>query len=216
MRILFLIGFAIVIVAAGCIVQKEPVACTMDAKICPDGSAVGRNPANNCEFYPCPSSPRDGMALNDQYTRYVSEDPEACRTVLFQCIPGSRPFTDSTGCGCRAEEPRRYVSMDPQQCETLRYTCEDHYIAFTDENGCGCEFTFEETAEGSLEAIDCTAEQRGMMCTQQYEPVCGWFGQDIQCIRYPCAMDYGNACMACADEKVVSYTGGLCPSDDRS
>lgn len=30
------------------------VACTMDAKICPDGSAVGRVPPS-CEFAPCPS-----------------------------------------------------------------------------------------------------------------------------------------------------------------
>lgn len=31
----------------------EPVACTMDAKICPDGSAVGRT-GPRCEFAPCP------------------------------------------------------------------------------------------------------------------------------------------------------------------
>lgn len=31
-----------------------PVACTMDAKICPDGSAVGRS-GPNCEFDPCPT-----------------------------------------------------------------------------------------------------------------------------------------------------------------
>lgn len=31
-----------------------PVACTMDAKICPDGSAVGRV-GPRCEFAPCPS-----------------------------------------------------------------------------------------------------------------------------------------------------------------
>jgi len=30
-------------------------ACTEEAKVCPDGSAVGRNSENNCEFYPCPS-----------------------------------------------------------------------------------------------------------------------------------------------------------------
>lgn len=34
----------------------EPVACTMDAKICPDGSAVGRT-GPNCEFAPCPEVP---------------------------------------------------------------------------------------------------------------------------------------------------------------
>ena len=31
----------------------EPVACTMEAKICPDGSAVGRS-GPNCEFAACP------------------------------------------------------------------------------------------------------------------------------------------------------------------
>lgn len=30
------------------------VACTMEAKICPDGSAVGRS-GKNCEFAPCPT-----------------------------------------------------------------------------------------------------------------------------------------------------------------
>lgn len=32
----------------------EGVACTMEAKICPDGSSVGRV-GPNCEFAPCPS-----------------------------------------------------------------------------------------------------------------------------------------------------------------
>jgi hypothetical protein len=32
---------------------NEPVACTMDAKECPDGTYVGRV-APNCEFAPCP------------------------------------------------------------------------------------------------------------------------------------------------------------------
>ncbi len=32
---------------------KDEIACTQDAKICPDGSAVGRL-APNCEFAPCP------------------------------------------------------------------------------------------------------------------------------------------------------------------
>lgn len=31
----------------------NPVACTMEAKLCPDGSAVGRT-GPNCEFAPCP------------------------------------------------------------------------------------------------------------------------------------------------------------------
>jgi putative hemolysin len=31
----------------------EPVACTADAKLCPDGTGVGRVPPD-CEFAPCP------------------------------------------------------------------------------------------------------------------------------------------------------------------
>ncbi|MBP9816600.1 MAG: hypothetical protein KBD05_01055 [Candidatus Pacebacteria bacterium] len=33
--------------------RPEPVACTADAKICPDGSGVGRT-GPNCTFPPCP------------------------------------------------------------------------------------------------------------------------------------------------------------------
>lgn len=38
--------------------EQDAVACTMEAKICPDGSAVGRS-GPKCEFSPCPvTSPR--------------------------------------------------------------------------------------------------------------------------------------------------------------
>jgi hypothetical protein len=33
--------------------QQPPVACTMEARLCPDGSAVGRS-GPRCEFTPCP------------------------------------------------------------------------------------------------------------------------------------------------------------------
>lgn len=36
--------------------SREPVACTMEARICPDGSAVGRV-GPSCEFAPCPDAP---------------------------------------------------------------------------------------------------------------------------------------------------------------
>ena len=38
----------------GC-TDNAPKACTMEAKLCQDGSAVGRNSSNNCEFDSCPS-----------------------------------------------------------------------------------------------------------------------------------------------------------------
>lgn len=36
--------------------EAPAVACTMEAKVCPDGSAVGRT-GPNCEFAPCPEIP---------------------------------------------------------------------------------------------------------------------------------------------------------------
>jgi len=35
------------------LLSQAPVACTQEAKLCPDGSAVGRT-GPNCEFAPCP------------------------------------------------------------------------------------------------------------------------------------------------------------------
>jgi len=48
--------------------EEEPVACTMDAKLCPDGSYVGRS-GPNCEFEECPASTtpifEDGTIMNE-------------------------------------------------------------------------------------------------------------------------------------------------------
>lgn len=59
----------ILIVVAGVAIWKYPfwrkteetVFCTMDAKICPDGSAVGRIPPN-CKFALCPGEASAGIA----------------------------------------------------------------------------------------------------------------------------------------------------------
>jgi hypothetical protein len=44
--------------------DNKPVACTMDAKLCPDGSYVGRT-GPNCEFAPCPESPTQQPTTNN-------------------------------------------------------------------------------------------------------------------------------------------------------
>jgi hypothetical protein len=52
------------------------IACTMEAKICPDGSAVGRNPKNNCEFDACP-------VVKDESTGIL------CTQDVKECADGS-------------------------------------------------------------------------------------------------------------------------------
>lgn len=55
----------------------EPQACNMDAKICPDGSSVGRT-GPNCEFAACPSPERTEATL----TTYVGGTVTAMNVTL--------------------------------------------------------------------------------------------------------------------------------------
>lgn len=62
--------------------EWEPVACTLDAKQCPDGSYVGRV-APDCEFAVCPQGevvPPDGPT-----------PPEIGTTEVTYCNPNNRP-----------------------------------------------------------------------------------------------------------------------------
>ncbi len=61
-------------------------ACTMDAKVCPDGSAVGRS-GPNCEFAPCPEAPATG---DDAGTAPgIDPAPVACTKDAKVCPDGS-------------------------------------------------------------------------------------------------------------------------------
>jgi len=57
MKLMFAAIMAFLLISIGCTQNTPPAnnttACTMEAKICPDGSAVGRT-GPNCEFAPCP------------------------------------------------------------------------------------------------------------------------------------------------------------------
>ncbi len=89
----------LVIVAAGVIaatqyVQYNPADgryCTQEAKACPDGSYVGRNPSFGCDFDPC---------LGEK--KYVGNSAEECSRIKFFCAEGYEYFEDENGCGCQA------------------------------------------------------------------------------------------------------------------
>ncbi|NYZ77745.1 eight-cysteine-cluster domain-containing protein [Candidatus Micrarchaeota archaeon] len=58
----------------GCI--QPPVACTMEAKLCPDGSYVGRVPPD-CEFEECPQTKYcDAMTVCESGDCYAFEDKD--------------------------------------------------------------------------------------------------------------------------------------------
>ncbi len=60
--------------------------------------------------------------------------------------------------------------------------------------------------------IECTSESRqGEICSLIVEPVCGYKPDTICAAIIPCVYEtYSNACEACHDPQVVSYTIGPC------
>lgn len=78
-------------------VPDEPIACTLEAMLCPDGSSVGRNPNNNCQFDPCPQYPPPGAIMEDGT---VEEEPKQvfCTADAKLCPDGS--YVGRTGPKC--------------------------------------------------------------------------------------------------------------------
>lgn len=52
--IVLLLGAVLVAAVTSMTAMPDPVACTLEAKVCPDGSYVGRT-GPHCEFEPCPN-----------------------------------------------------------------------------------------------------------------------------------------------------------------
>lgn len=88
------------------------VACTMDAKICPDGSAVGRS-GPTCQFAACPivigaPTPATHMCTADEKSTKIctKEYAPVCGAVAVQCIKAPCPpvpETFSNGCSACAQ-----------------------------------------------------------------------------------------------------------------
>jgi hypothetical protein len=208
---------------------EEPVMCTADAKICADGSGVGRDPNNGCQFFPCPedvsgSNSNSGEGKIDaKYRNYAANSIEECAATTFICdVSGTKAFFDQSGCGCEAVDPKIYTTQNLEECSRIKYMCIENHVPFTDEIGCGCEFSWEQVLLGTgnlpvtPEKTYCEDTQRGenIACTMDYNPVCGWNDSgEIQCIKYPCAETYSNGCVACSNEYVEYYTPGECPTE---
>ncbi len=64
-----------------------------------------------------------------------------------------------------------------------------------------------------VEVTQCK-EPRSPICTKEYRPVCATRDTGVRCVTTPCPstelVTKGNACTACADEKVSSYVPGKC------
>jgi hypothetical protein len=63
--------------------QNQPIPCTYESRICPDGSAVGRS-GPNCEFTPCPIISQE----NNQNRTKSPSGYECPESNYVDCMPG--------------------------------------------------------------------------------------------------------------------------------
>jgi hypothetical protein len=93
--LLAIVMLAFVALLVGCqqqTQQPEQQACTREAKICPDGTTVGRE-GPNCEFAACPTTE------TSTFKEYKATDLDMCSRMRYTCDE-DEAFTDETGCGC--------------------------------------------------------------------------------------------------------------------
>lgn len=106
-----IIFFIFVILLVGC--AKKPIACTAEAKLCPDGTSVGRDPNNDCEFFPCP-----GESTEDEFNIDLKHQ---------SCVTGSDCDMIVTHCG-KCDYPGKAVNKKYKEMYEKIYEqrCEDY------------------------------------------------------------------------------------------
>src|SRR3989344_9274407 len=114
-RIIILLSIIATLFLLSC-TQNNPVACTEEAKICPDGSAVGRT-GPNCEFADCPAPPNPNCDYETFEKKYVGKSPDECSRIKFQCEQNRAYFQDECGCGCKLiESNTTQTACEPSDC----------------------------------------------------------------------------------------------------
>ena len=89
---------------------EAPLGCTMEALICPDGSAVGRT-GPNCEFAPCPETLPNTPHMEDDVSGEVVETPVPPQGENFLPPPEyDRPYDGAIAC-----------TMDAKMCADGSY-----------------------------------------------------------------------------------------------
>ena len=116
------VAFAAALLLAGCASAPAPKACTAEAKMCPDGSTVGRT-GPNCEFAPCPASGNGTAASNE--TGFCSNDTD-CKYYWYAggCYtPGNMKAIqdENSRLGLRPAEAR---PIPGATCACIKNACE--------------------------------------------------------------------------------------------
>ena len=182
-------------------------ACTQDVKECEDGSFVDRNPANDCEFNPCP------------------EDlPGACQLEVKECEDGSfvnrdpakdcefAPCPEEIACAADVREcsDGSFVSRDPANGCAFRPCPEEELACTMDVFDCG-----NGTFVNRDPAKDCEFEACPKVCTgedgETYMAACEGI-DGMFCVGESfTALDGCNTCSCGNMDGLAACTAMFCP-----
>jgi len=162
---------------------EEPVACTMDAKVCPDGSYVGRV-APDCNFAECPVA---------EFLVWYGQDYSKQEEYRIDCEQRMGVFN---GCwtDCRDEEKEDCLDVCSMVCKG---PASEHMPSVPLDST----FCTPESKEVEMCTMDYTpvcGEVEVMCLTTPCDPI---------------PQTFGNACGACASGNVTSYTEGECSDE---
>ncbi|MBN2052124.1 DUF333 domain-containing protein [Candidatus Woesearchaeota archaeon] len=152
----------------------------------------------------CSDKDDDSTQIANPASQYCVEQGGESKIITAEdgSQSGVCVFADGSQC-----DEWAYFRGECPKCPVEQVICVEgsEVITYTGDNGCKHTTCKARTY--------CKPDQRGenIACTMEYMPVCGWFNQSIQCVKYPCAATYGNKCTACADSKVAYWTEGECP-----
>jgi hypothetical protein len=101
---------------------EQPIACTMDAKMCPDGSYVGRV-GPRCEFASCPNEVAEENEVqycgprSTELGACISLYDPVCAAVQVECVTTPcNPVPQTFGNSCEACQNERVISYTEGAC----------------------------------------------------------------------------------------------------
>lgn len=110
------LGYLQDVLTGFCDTPVAPVACTAEAKLCPDGSAVGRS-GPNCEFSPCPGATGANLSAScqDQKGTWLAQYNECEYISKAWCDQVGGTFNECAS-ACRHDAKAEVCTL---QCVTV-------------------------------------------------------------------------------------------------